>query len=59
MYYYLDVTDMGGQTIRNIFHYLPNGGVQSFPDIDTNLGPERAAYLEWVAEGNTPLPWPT
>jgi len=58
MYYYMDTTNMDGQTVRNIFCYLPDGGVQSLPDIDSNTGPERAVYLAWVAEGNSPLPWP-
>jgi len=31
--------------------------VQSFPDVDSNSGPERAAYLEWLAAGNVPQPW--
>ena len=44
--------------VEHIFRDLPDGGVQSFPDVDSNLGPERAAYLAWVAEGNSPLPWP-
>ena len=58
MYYYMDTTDMDGQTVRNIFRYLADSGVQSFPDVDSNLGPERQAYLAWVAEGNSPLSWP-
>jgi hypothetical protein len=58
MYYYLDAIDMGGEIVRNILSYLPDGGVQSFPDVESNTGPERAAYLAWVAEGNEPLPWP-
>lgn len=55
MYYYMDIADeWSGQTIRNIFRYLPDGGVQSFPNIDSNDGPERRAYLAWLAEGNQP-----
>lgn len=57
MYYYLDLDSPSGETTRHIFRYLPDGGVQSFPDVDSNSGPERAAYLEWLAAGNVPQPW--
>ena len=57
MYYYLDLDSMSGETTRHIFRYLPDGGVQSFPDVDSNSGPERAAYLEWKLAGNVPQPW--
>lgn len=58
MYYYMDTTDsLISYTTRNIFRYLLDGGVQSFPDMESNTGPERAAYLEWLAEGNIPEPW--
>jgi hypothetical protein len=39
---------------EHILRDLPNGGVQSFPNIESNDGPERAAYLEWLAAGNEP-----
>jgi hypothetical protein len=55
-YYYLEETLLG-VTTRHILHYLPNLGLQSFPDVETNLGPEREAYLAWVAEGNTATEW--
>ena len=56
MYGYLDITSFGATT-RHIFRRLPDGGTQSFPDIETNTGPERQAYLAWVAEGNTATEW--
>ena len=34
----------------------PNGGTLSFPNVEFNKGPERQAYLKWLAEGNTPEP---
>ena len=39
---------------EHIFRDLPDGGVQSFPNVEGNDGPERAAYLEWVAAGGVP-----
>ena len=58
MYYTLTVTDpMSGTTERHIIQSLGEGRFVSFPDREDNDGPERAAYLEWVAEGNTPEPW--
>ena len=58
MYHFMDLTDsISGETTRHIFRHLPDGGVQSFPDVDSNSGPERAAYLEWVAAGGIPEPW--
>lgn len=47
-----------GSSVEYVFRDLQDGGVQSFPNVDDNHGPERAAYLEWLAEGNTPEPWP-
>lgn len=58
MYYYMDVESPPSGTVRHILRYVGVDAVQSFPNVDSNLGPERAAYLAWVAEGNTPLPWP-
>lgn len=56
MYYYTENT-IFGTTTRNILRLLPDGGVQSFPDVETNTGSERRAYLAWVAEGNTAEEW--
>lgn len=53
MYRSMTIIDYRGQSVEHIFRDLPNGGVQSFPDVDSNEGPERAAYLQWLAEGNT------
>ena len=57
MYYYFDQPSVGAETIRQIVIPLPGGGVQSVPDVDSNSGPERAAFLEWVAAGGIPEPW--
>ena len=58
MYYFMDITDsISGDKTRHILRHLPDGGVQSFPDVDSNSGPERAAFLEWVAAGGIPEPW--
>lgn len=56
MYFYKDINHTG-LTIRNIIHRLENGAIQCFPDVETNDGPERKAYLAWVAEGNTATEW--
>ena len=56
MYFYFDV-ERFGTTTRHILRRLPDGGIQSFPDVETNDGPERKAYLAWVAEGNTAEEW--
>lgn len=52
MYKYLDLDG-----IRHILRGLPDGGTQSFPDVESNNGPERTAYLEWLAAGNQPEPF--
>jgi len=56
MYYYTEIR-LFGTTTRHILRRLPDGGVQSFPDVETNTGSERQAYLAWVAEGNTAEEW--
>ena len=45
---------MTGEAVEHILRDLPDGGVQSFPNVESNDGPERAAYLVWLAEGNQP-----
>lgn len=53
MYRSLTITSMG-ESVEHIFRDLPDGGVQSFPNVESNDGLERAAYLEWLAAGNEP-----
>lgn len=56
MFYFVDVTDQfAGVVQRHILTRLPDGGVQSWPLTDDN--PNKPAYDEWVAAGNTPEPW--
>jgi hypothetical protein len=42
------------EPVEHIFRDLANGGVQSFPNVESNDGPERRAYLEWLEAGNEP-----
>ena len=57
MYRFLIVNDsLTGSPVEHILRDTSNG-LESFPNVQSNDGPERAAYLEWVAEGNTPEPW--
>ena len=56
MYFYVDITPpFGGITQRHILTFLPDGGVQSWPLTDDN--PNKPAYDEWLAAGNTPEEW--
>lgn len=56
MFYYIDVpTIMTDEVQRHIMQRLDDGGVRSFPLTDDN--PNTAAYLAWVAEGNTAEEW--
>jgi hypothetical protein len=53
MYYYKNVEVPLGGVVRQIFFWIGENSQINFPDIETNTGPERQAYLAWVAEGNT------
>ena len=55
MYRSMTISDpMTGESVEHIFRDLPDGGIQSFPNVESNTGPERAAYLAWLADGNEP-----
>ena len=54
MYRSMTMTSLSGESVEHIFRDLPDGGVQSFPNVESNTGPERAAYLAWLADGNEP-----
>lgn len=54
MFYYLDIDSLNG-TQRHILQPLADGGVMSFPLTDDN--PNKVAYDEWVAKGNTATEW--
>lgn len=56
MYYFFDTTDaITSQTQRNIVMPRHNGEISVWPLTDDN--PNKPAYDEWVAAGNTPEPW--
>ena len=56
MFYFWDITNpMTSELQRHIMQPLEDGGVRSFPLTDDN--PNTAAYLAWVAEGNTTEEW--
>lgn len=47
-------SSLTNEPVQHILRDLPDGGVQSFPNVESNDGPERAAYLAWLAAGNEP-----
>ena len=55
-YYFLDIETPNG-VIRNILFPINEQQITVFLDVETNTGPERQAYLAWVAEGNTATEW--
>ena len=55
-YYFCNVESPIG-TVRNIVSEIGGGRLQIFIDDEMNTGPERKAYLAWVAEGNTAEEW--
>ena len=53
-YKILNMTDSMGVAHRSVCAEMEDGSKRWFSDDESNDGPERAAYLAWVAEGNTP-----
>ena len=53
MTYYRMQDSITGGTV--IVHALPNR-LESFTEDESNT--DYQAYLEWLAEGNSPEPWP-
>jgi|694.fasta_scaffold67144_3 hypothetical protein len=57
MYTYINsYNPISDVTTKQIIVKNNDGSVTVFPDIETNDGPERKAYLKWLNEGKTPLP---
>jgi len=55
MYQVIYITEqISGETVEHVYLDLPGGGVQTFANAEWNSGPERSAYLQWLAEGNEP-----
>lgn len=57
MYKKLLLTNLDGLTTEHILLPREDGSVVSFPNVESNDGPERQAYLAWVEEGNTAEEW--
>jgi hypothetical protein len=56
MYFFVDVIDpMTKEPVRCIMTNVTENSYTSFPMVDNN--PNTAAYLAWVAEGNTAKEW--
>lgn len=56
MYYFIDKTDLiTGQFQRHIVIWQSGDGITVWPLTDDN--PNKPAYDEWVAAGNTPEEW--
>jgi hypothetical protein len=57
MYKKITTETMDGSTIDHIILDKGNDEFVSFPDVETNQCSERLTYLQWLEEGNEPLPW--
>jgi hypothetical protein len=53
----LQTNTIDGSTTEHILLERADGSIVSFPNVESNDGPERQAYLAWVAEGNTAEEW--
>jgi hypothetical protein len=53
----LQTNAIDGSTTEHILLPREDGSVVSFPNVESNDGPERQAYLAWVAEGNEAEEW--
>ena len=51
------MTSIDGSTTEHIILDKGNNEFMSFPNVESNDGPERQSYLAWVAEGNTAEEW--
>ena len=51
------MTNIDGSTTQHILLQREDGSVVSFPNVESNDGPERQAYLAWLAEGNEAEEW--
>jgi hypothetical protein len=56
MYKTKTIIDTFGNHVEHIYMDAPNGGTTTFPNIESNNGSERIAYLKWIEEGNVPTP---
>jgi hypothetical protein len=57
MYKKLLMTNIEGLLTEHIILDKGNNEFVSFPNVESNDGPERQAYLAWVAEGNEAEEW--
>jgi hypothetical protein len=57
MYKKILQTNLDGSITEHIILDKGNNEFVSFPNVESNDGPERQAYLEWVAEGNEAEEW--
>jgi hypothetical protein len=49
--------DLANNEIENIVKLNPDGSKTWFPNVESNDGLERQAYLAWVAKGNQAEEW--